>query len=114
MAVDVPKAAGLLQAAVEVFEQGMFDFDFTTTQSTQDVMMILPRDLVGEMSIPHMGWTRQSVLDQELQRPVYGRLGDARQLAPGFFEYFTRRKMAARMMQNMQDRHPLGCHSEAA
>jgi hypothetical protein len=114
VAVDLSKSTGLLQAAVETFEQGMFYFDFISTQTTDDVVMVLPRDLISEMSIAGMGGTYQPILGQELQCPVYGRLGEAGQIAPGFPENLPGGDMRACMMEDMQDRHPLGCHSEAA
>jgi hypothetical protein len=108
------KPLAFLQNLVKVFEQGVFHFDLIATGAADDVVMIPPGDLIGKVSIAGMGWLDQAILDQELQRPVHGRLRDAGQLAARPPVDLPRREVCTRMMKHMQDRHPLGCHSEAA
>ena len=81
MAVDVAKAAALLQILVKVFEQGVFHFDPIPTNAADNVVMIPTCNLIGKVAIAGMGRLDQTILDQELQRPVNGWFRDARQFA---------------------------------
>ena len=114
MAVDIAKAAALLKNLVKVFEQRVFHFDPIPTNAADDVVMIPPCDLIGKMAIAGMGRLDQAILDQELQRPVNGRFREPGQFAASPPVDLPWREVRTRMMKHMQDRHPLGCHSEAA
>ena len=114
MAVDVAKAAALLKNLVKVFEQGVFYFDPIPTNAADDVVMIPPCDLIGKVAIAGMGRLDQAILDQELKRPVNGRFREPGQLAASPPVDLPWREVRTRMMKHVQDRHPLGCHSEAA
>src|SRR5512133_606165 len=60
-----------------------------------------------------MGGVNQAVCDQEIERTIDCRLGDALHFASYSLINFTGRKVSPCMMEDMQDRHPLGCHSKA-
>ena len=92
----------------------MFHFDFTATDSTHDMVMVLASDLIGEMAVPGMGGMHQSVLCKKLERAIDSRFRETGQLLAGLFIDFGRREMRPNMMKHMQDRHSLGCHSITA
>jgi len=61
-----------------------------------------------------MGWTCQSVPREEFQRAIDSWFRQPRKIPLGFFKDLSRGKMRPGMVEHMQDRHPLGRHSESA
>ena len=47
MAVYTSISAGELQQAIQAFQHGVLDFDLTFAVSTNDMVMLVARDLVG-------------------------------------------------------------------
>jgi hypothetical protein len=78
------------------------------------MMMIIARDLIGQVTGAGMRWTCQPVPRQEFQRAIDGWFRQPRKILLGFSKDLSRGKMRPGMVEHMQDRHPLGCHSESA
>jgi hypothetical protein len=92
----------------------MFDFYFTATDPANDMMMVIARDLIRQVAVTGMGWTRQSVLGEEFQSTIDSWFRQPRKIPLGLFINLGRRKMRPGMNEHVQDRHPLGRHSESA
>jgi hypothetical protein len=79
----------------------MLDFDFTPAISTNDMMMLNARDLVGQVSIGCVRGAHQTVIRQEFQGAVNSRLGNAGQFLDGFFVYGGGGKMSPFVAKDM-------------
>lgn len=55
MTVYLSIATGFLDSPVNTLKQGMLHFDFTATDAANNMMVIIPRDLISEVSIARMG-----------------------------------------------------------
>src|SRR5687768_10000035 len=97
-----------------MFEQSMFNFYLTATDPANDMMMIVARDLIGEVTVAGMRWTCQPVPCQEFQRTIDSGFCQPRKIPLGLFIDLAGRKMRPGMMEHVQDRHALGRHSESA
>src|SRR5688500_7680617 len=97
-----------------MFEQSMFNFYLAATDPANDMMMVVARDLIGEVTVAGMRWTRQPVSRQEFQRTIDSGFCQPRKIPLRLFIDLGRRKMRPCMLQHMQDRHTLGRHSESA
>lgn len=75
MAINASVAARSFQQTVKAFEQGMFHFDLSPTVSTNNMVMVIPGNLVGEASIDGIGWTHKPVIGKEFKRAVDSRFG---------------------------------------
>lgn len=89
MAVNTHVTADRFQRAEQIFEQTMFHFGLTAADAANQVVMVIARDLIGEMAIPSMRGADQSDSGEELQRSIDGGLGNARKFLPGQFVHFT-------------------------
>ncbi len=114
MAVHETETAAGFQVGVEGFERSMFDLNFYAAFTADEVMMVLFGNLINEMSAADMRGMRQSILGQELERAVDGRLGQAGEVLSGAFVDLGRRKVPARMMKYVQDGQALRRHTKAA
>ena len=85
----------------------MLNFNFAATDPANQMVMIFARYLIGQVTMAAMRWTYQSVLCQEFESSLNGRLGQARQLAAGLFIDLSRREVRSLVMQNVQDRQTL-------
>jgi len=92
----------------------MFHFELASAFAADNVVMILPRNLIGKMSTTGMGRPRQSVLGEKFQRAIDRRFGNTRQFPPRLFVDFSGGKVRASVLEHMQDGHPLGRHSKSA
>ena len=92
----------------------MFDFYFTATDPANNMMMVVARNLIGQVAAPGMGWMRQSVSGEEFQRTIDSWFRQPRKIPLGLFKDLGRRKMRSSVVEHMQDSHPLGRHSESA
>jgi len=92
----------------------MFDFYFTATDPANDMMVVIARDLIRQVATPGMSWTCQPVSRQEFERTIDSWFRQPRKIPLGLFIDLGRRKMRSGVMEHMQDRHPLGRHSESA
>jgi len=99
---------------IKTFEQSVLDFYFTATNPANNVVMVIARDLIGPVAAAGLRWTRKPVSCQEFQRTINRRFCEARKVLFGLSVDFGRGKMCPGMMENVQDRHPLGRHSESA
>jgi len=97
-----------------MFEQSMFNFYLTATDPANDMMMIIARDLIGQVAVAGMGWTCQPVSRQEFQCTIDSGFRQPRKIPLCLFIDFGGGKMRPGMMEHMQDRHALGRHSESA
>ena len=114
MTIDGAESAVGFQFSVNSFKWGMVDLDLATAFAADQVMMVLLRDFVDQMSVAYVGGAGQSVLGQELERSVNGGL---RQTGGNFFgtsKHLGRRKMRTFVMKNVHDSHPLRGHAESA
>lgn len=91
----------------------MFNFYLATTNPANDVMVVVACDLIGQVAVAGMGWTRQPVSRQEFERTVDSWFRQPRKIPLRLFIDLDRRKMRPGVMEHMQDRHPLGRHSES-
>ena len=91
----------------------MFHFDFALADTANQMVMVSPSDLVAEMSVTLMGGMYQSILCEKFERTIDRWLGDAWEFHPCQLVDLTGRKVSPCMTEDMQDRHPLGRHSES-
>jgi hypothetical protein len=107
-------ATGFFQYAIQAGEQGMLDFDFASAYTAYQVVMVPAGDLVAKMSAACMGGMDQPVFHQEIQRTIDRRLGEPWQFTPRLYIDFAGREMSTHMMEDVQNSHPLRCHSKTA
>ena len=76
VAVNIAITAGFFQCAIKAFEQGMLDFDFAAAGPADQVMVVIPRNLIGEMSVAAMRGPHETVFCEKFEGAVDGRLCD--------------------------------------
>lgn len=113
MAVNETKTATGFQVGVEGCERSMFDLNFYAAFTADEMMMVLFGDLINEMSAADMSGMHQSILGQELERAVDGRLGQAGEVLSGTLIDLGRRKMPVRMVKYVQNGQALRRHAKA-
>src|SRR5690349_9430637 len=89
----------------------MIHLRFTATDATDHVMVSLPGDLIGEMTVVGNGRTYQPHVSQKLQGAIYRWLGETRMILFRLFVDFSRREVRALMAEYMQDCQTLRRHS---
>ncbi|HLE92070.1 MAG TPA: hypothetical protein VI753_13050 [Anaerolineales bacterium] len=92
----------------------MFNFNFTAADPANDMVMVFACDLIGQVAAAGMRRVRKSVSREEFEGTIYSRFREPRKVAFGLFVDFGGGKMRPGMMEYVQDRHPLGRHSESA
>lgn len=95
MTINTQISARRFQFAVKTFQQGMLDLDFATTDAANNVVVIVTGDLVTQMSIAGLRGAHKTVLRQEFERTIHGRLGETWQLLFCLPVDFARGKMRA-------------------
>jgi hypothetical protein len=113
MAVNAFESACGFQCLVEGGEQIVFHFDFSLADAADDVVVVVVRDLIGQVPAPGVGRPHQSVLCEEFQSAVDGRFGQPGQFRESLFVDISRREMGPFMAKHMQDRQPLRRHTVA-
>ena len=114
MAVNETESAAGFQFDVTFLQWRMVNLNFTATLAADHVMVSLASNLVDQVSTAHVSRASQSVFGQEFERAVDGSL---RQTGEVFFnagKYLDRGEMRALVVEHMQNRHPLGCHTKSA
>ena len=101
MTINATITAGCFQYSVETLKQDMFDLDFATAISAEYMMVVIPRDLVGQMSIGCIRGAYHGEIRQEFEGSIHRWLGETRKFQAGFFINFRRREMRPFMMKHM-------------
>ena len=101
MAINTAIAAGCFQDSVKTFKQSMLHFNFTTTISTYDMMVVATCNLIGQMSTGIVGWANQGIICKEFECTIHSRFGQTWQFLAGFFVNISRREMCPFVTQYM-------------
>lgn len=108
------KTGCLLQLVEKWLQLSMVDFDFLSAGFTGQMVVSMGDDFVLQ---PPMGGTcgaNEAAVAQKVEIAVDGWLSCARQAGVQILENFGRREMPARVVQYVQNSHPLLRHAKAA
>ena len=92
----------------------MLHFHLAATTPADDVMVVAPGDLVGQMSGGRIGGPYQSNIGKELKRSIHRWLRKTWQFLTRLFKNLSRREVRPFMTKYVQDRHSLWGHSVTA
>lgn len=114
MTVNGTEPTAGFQVRVKFFERGMFDLHFGVAFAADQVMVVLLRNFVDQVTAAHVGGARQPVIGEKLQGAVHGGFCQAGQGRLYAGKDFDRGEMCALVVQDMDDRHALGRHPKSA
>jgi hypothetical protein len=92
----------------------VIDLHFRATLTADQVVVVMLGNLIDQVPAAHVGGADQAILSQEFQRAIYGRFCQTGDILAGALIDFGRGYMPVRVVQDVQDCHPLGGHTKAA
>ena len=77
MTINTQVTTGRFQFSVKLLKQRMLHLHLIAAESANEVMMIVPGNLIHQVTITFLRRTRQPILGEELERAVDGRFCQA-------------------------------------
>ena len=114
MAGDQPVAGRLFHRAEGSSQGSVAQFLRSAADLTDQVMVVMPGDLINQLSAAHVRCAGEVIIRQELEGAVHSRFGDSGQGLERPFVYLMGSQMSAIMVEDMQDGHALRGEAKAS
>jgi hypothetical protein len=112
MAFRQPIAGDLFQLVINRLQLSLRNFPFLPANTADQVVVLVARKFIFQLPAASMGDTHQFVLRQKIKCAINGWFRQARRGSMDTRKNFSGRKVAARSVQGIHNRHTLGSQAE--